>query len=266
MSLNYLSLNSVKIPGKEEVHIWMADLNISESIQQHFEKSFLSNEELAKAKSFKFDQHRLQFSASHGYLRFILAQYLNCCPSLIEYEIGEYGKPSLKNPSNPDKIRFNMSHSQNMALYAVTLDVEVGVDIEIIKDDLNIPDLIEHVFTTRENNIFKEIKEDKKTKVFYDVWTRKEAYLKATGEGFNFPLNKIEVTTYPDEEVKLLNVERNQSVNPWSLYSLELPEYSASIAIKRKKNLLRYIEMRELEHMLKISGLIPFIYHFSLGL
>jgi len=235
MSLSYHSINPIKIPDKEEVHIWMVDLNISQTIQQHFEKSFLSEEELTKAKGFKFNHHRLQFSASHGYLKLILARYLDCCPSIIEYGIKKYGKPFLKNPTTQYKIRFNMSHSQDIALYAVTLDTEVGVDIEIIKENLNILDLIEHVFTTREKSIFKEIEEDKKTKVFYDVWTRKEAYLKATGEGLNFPLNKIEVIVHQNEQVRLLNVEENQSVNPWFLYSLEMPGYSASIAIERKK-------------------------------
>lgn len=247
MALNLLNLKSpIKITDEREVHIWMIDFKSSLFAQEHFDYSILSNEEVMRAKNFKLDQHKVQFLTSHVYLRLILSRYLHCSPKTICYGVEEYGKPFLMGQNESYKIYFNMSHSEGAVLYAITLNAQIGADIELIKDNLDIYELLDNVFTAHEKSLFKNINAEKKYKVFYNVWTRKEAYLKAIGTGLNFPLNKLEVSVLPDAPAKLISVNGDEKFAiPWFLYSLDLTKYSAAIAIKREKNIIRFMSHLE---------------------
>jgi 4'-phosphopantetheinyl transferase len=223
----------------KEIHIWSANLKTDEPLSHYFKHHILSKEELSRAESFKFDHHKLDFIASHGYLRMILSQYLKCPPGMIEYDVGKYGKPFLKNQSFQHKIHFNMSHSQDMAVYAVALDVAIGVDIEKIEYETNIVDLINHVFTSQEIKVFMATEDALKHQVFYEIWTRKEAILKTTGEGLNFPLTELEVLAPPNELFKIFNIG--------SLYSLDfIPGYAVAVASMQKKNTLHYFDVSKI--------------------
>lgn len=232
------------IINDNEIHIWTANLKINGSLNKYFSRALLSEEELVKAESFKFDKDKSYFMASHTHLRLILGKYLGISPTLIVYGVEEYGKPFLDEQINRYNIRFNISRSHEVAMYALTLNTEIGVDIENINVQLDIEQLIEHVLTLQEIKIFRKIEKENTHKVFYDVWTCKEAILKLTGEGLSFPLNELEVLIYDKHEsFKISHIINHQSSSFWS-YSLNCPPtYAATIASTRKDNTLRYCDV-----------------------
>lgn len=210
-------------PTHDEIHLWLIDLNPSVSRDPYVE-DLLSDEERHKAQCFKFTQHRQHFVTSHGYLRLILSRYLNCAPPDVAYVSGKRGKPYLLNQDN--HLFFNMSHTEGKALYAITLGAEIGVDIEKIHETLAISELIEQVFTPQEKSYFEKCSDNQKRKFFYDIWTQKEAYLKATGDGLTIPLNTLDISRHK---------------HAWASYKLDISGYAAAIAVGREQNTLRYM-------------------------
>ncbi len=161
-----------------EVHIYRFELT-SENIVP----GILSEDEVNYGQRLIRQEHRVRFWQARIHLRFILASYLNRPPEDIQFQIGVHGKMYLIN--NPMGLQFNVSHSKEWALYAITLDHEVGVDIEWIDSKLEVTPLVERFFTTKEKQIILELPETHRVAAFYHYWTRKEAYLKALGIGLS---------------------------------------------------------------------------------
>lgn len=165
-------------PG--EIHIWRVDLTHWDT-QAHFILNTLSEEELSRGQRFVQERHRRRFYTAKAFLRHILANYLRVVPLSLRFEEGEYGKPSLagKNCS----LHFNMTHSEDLALYAFSAETAIGIDTEYLNKTLEIEPLIKRCFSQEEANALMELPLALKQVAFYDLWTRKEAYLKAWGWG-----------------------------------------------------------------------------------
>jgi 4'-phosphopantetheinyl transferase len=133
-------------------------------------------------------------------------------------------------------LRFNLSHSQDLALYAVTSNREVGVDLEYIQRDFDTRQIAERFFSTREIAALHALPANLQTESFFRCWTRKEAYVKARGEGLSLPLEQFDVSLSPDDPAALLNVAGNPAeVSRWSLRELTpAPGYMAAIAVEGK--------------------------------
>lgn len=155
--------------GQFDVHIWQVNLDaISVS------EDWLSSDERSRADRFKFDHLRQRFIAGRGFLRSLLARYLHTNPEMIEFQYASQGKPFLKNSA----IQFNLAHSEHLALYAVTLDRAVGIDIERRRTVDQLEKLVQRFFRPSEARTIEAEPE-----LFFQYWTCKEAFLKATGTG-----------------------------------------------------------------------------------
>jgi len=151
---------------------------------------------------------------------------------LLRY--GPKGKPEVAGDSSRRRLRFNVSHSHGLALYAVTYDLEIGVDVERIRLDLDSEKIPERFFSPREAAALRELPAEVRQEAFYTCWTRKEAHLKAIGKGITLRLDQFEVSLTPGEPAALLSIHGDpKGASHWSLKALDLgPGYAGAIAVK----------------------------------
>ena len=213
----------------EEVHVWRTRLEQPLELQESYLRT-LAEDERVRANRFHFDQHRRHFVVARGFLRALLARYLDTTPEAVRFAYGPYGKPVLEGESS---LRFNASHSGDWAVYAFVQDHEVGIDVEEIKEDFGTEGIAERFFSTGEVQTLNALPEAEKPAAFFRCWTRKEAYIKAIGSGLSHPLDSFDVTLAPGEPAALLRSEREPvSLARWSLFNLDVAEgYAAALAV-----------------------------------
>lgn len=214
-----------------EVHVWLAQLYLRRDELASL-RSTLSPDELSRAANFRFDEHRERFVAAHGILRDILGRYIRANPQDIEFDYSSYGKPSLKNSSAETLIRFNLSHSGNLALIAVASGFEVGVDLEQIKPERATFEITERYFARGEAEALRALPLSQQCSAFFQCWARKEAYIKALGGGLQIPLDSFEVSIAPDQPAALLK----GAAEKWSLRSLDLGAGYAGAVVAECQN------------------------------
>ncbi|HET6514240.1 MAG TPA: 4'-phosphopantetheinyl transferase superfamily protein [Thermodesulfovibrionales bacterium] len=194
----------------------------------------LSADELSRAGRFHFQTDRDHFIAARGLLRSILGMYLKRDPSHLTFCFGPNGKPSIKERTNAKALRFNASHSEGLALFAVALDREVGVDIEYIRPDLSVCDLVAQACSRGEAESLNLLPEHSRLEALYTLWTRKEAYLKAQGTGLTNNLTDIEVIGSPGDLAETIEIRDTQRGTSWILKDLDVaPGFAATLAIER---------------------------------
>jgi 4'-phosphopantetheinyl transferase len=183
---------------------------------------------------FRFDVDRNRFIAGRGLLRSILSQYLNTKPGGLEFVYGANGKPSLSDKTADPGIRFNLAHSENLALMAVVRGRDLGVDVERIRPIPDVEQLVARFFSPGENAAFRALPEDQRLVAFFNLWTRKEAWLKATGEGISQSLRLVEVSFLPGEPARLINIEGIQDeAARWHLLDLKpAVDFAAALACR----------------------------------
>ncbi len=215
------------------VHVWRASLHVSTPELRAFEDT-LAVDERARAERFYFQKHREHFIAGRGLLRNILSRYLDREPDRLRFCYNAYGKPSLTEETGAEGLCFNLSHSHEMALYAVTHGREIGVDIEYFRPNVETEKLAERFFSPREAAVLRALPEQLRKEGFFNCWTRKEAYIKAEGQGMSIPLSTFDVSLMPGEPAALLHTESHpQETSRWSLQALHPePSYAAALAVK----------------------------------
>ena len=162
-----------------EVHLWKANLDTPAMVEQC--RAVLSPDELVRAARFHFKEDAEQFIAARGAVRMILARYLCEDPENLVFRVGNHGKPFVFHPFMD--IRFNVSHSRDLAIIAVSRGREVGVDVEWIQHDMTFEPIAEHYFEPHENWDLRTAPKSERVSRFFDLWTQKEARLKAEGVG-----------------------------------------------------------------------------------
>ncbi len=220
--------------GRDEVHVWRARLDQQTPSQI---QSFLHNlaaDEQARAEKFYFERDRERFIVARGVLRAILGSYLNRAPECLSFSYSSHGKPALAEESGRDAIRFSVSHSRGVALYAVTSGREVGIDLEHIRFDLAVAEIVERFFSQREVATLRTLPTEVQRQAFFNCWTRKEAYIKARGEGLSLPLDQFDVSLVPGEPAAILDTQRDPSeASRWSLQELTAAVgYVAALAVE----------------------------------
>lgn len=231
-----------------EAHVWRARLECDKATLAELSK-LLSADELERARRFHFPKDCNHYVAARGALRDILSRYVGVEPARLRFSYDQYGKPSLQGEPNDAPLRsvgdaplrFNVSHSQGVALYALTRGREVGVDIEFVREDFAGFDIAERFFSTREVSALRALPAEARTAAFFDCWTRKEAYIKARGEGLSHPLHSFAVSLAPGERAALLWTEGDsQEAARWSLIELFPGEsYRAALAVEGEMPTLR---------------------------
>ncbi|MFM7885615.1 MAG: 4'-phosphopantetheinyl transferase family protein [Pseudanabaena sp.] len=178
--------------------LYQARLDISEIECDRLWKLLAEDERLRMAR-FKRENLRRNFVAARGNLRIILAQWLGCKPKEIVFGYSDRGKPYLQNsPSINQNIHFNLAHSQDLAIYAVSSDREVGIDLEYINPHCDIEGIAQRYFSPSEYKLIKEFGDRDPSlavQAFYQAWTLKEAYGKATGQGIANILEGLDVSS-----------------------------------------------------------------------
>ena len=220
------------LPG-DEVHVWRARLDAPpERVRRLL--GVLAPDERGRAGRFHFRRDEDRFIVARGLLRGILGGYLNSAPERLHFEYGARGKPSLASEHNPEGLRFNVSHSGGVALYAVTRGREVGVDVERVSARVSCEEIAGHFFSPREVARLRALPPSLREAAFFECWTRKEAYIKARGEGLSLPLDGFDVSLAPGEPAALLaNRLDPGEVSRWSLRELRpWPGFAAAVAVE----------------------------------
>jgi 4'-phosphopantetheinyl transferase len=213
----------------QQVHVWHAQLDVGPTIAAKLE-ALLTGDERGRARGFKFDRDRHRFVAARGMLRAILGGWLGRDPHALQFAAGDHGKPYLSD----DAVFFNAAHSENHALIVLADRSPVGVDIEVVRDLPDALDIADRFFTPREADTLRGLPAPQRRIAFFQCWTRKEAYVKALGEGLLRPLDSFGVTTTADGTFGLqLASDQDQVLTEWSLHDLsELPAYVAALAVQ----------------------------------
>jgi 4'-phosphopantetheinyl transferase len=233
-----------------EVHVGLVNLATTSRDKFSALRGTLSTDELDRERCFHSIHHAATFVEARGYLREILSYYVNSEPSQLAFDYTKYGKPLLKQGNDTiPRIEFNLSHSRKVAMYAIGRVEAIGIDVESV-EDLPFEMLANDHFCPKEIEQFSELHAQDKLKGFYCYWTRKEAYLKATGFGFAKTLNTFSVTLSPHSPPELLSDSAVSSteLDTWKLLHLEpCIGYVGAVAVKSQNPSFRHFSITQEE-------------------
>jgi 4'-phosphopantetheinyl transferase len=217
-------MQPTRLTAPDGIELWLVEGPGTEAERSAL-YGLLSPDERARASGFKVEDARNSFIVSRGYLRTILGDALPATPDSIRFGEGEHGKPFLDGSHADRDIEFNVSHSGDLFLYAVSQGRTVGVDIERKKDGLSADAIAQRYFAPEEARLLLELAPEQRLPSFYRCWTRKEAYLKAKGTGLTTKLQAFEVTFLPDVPPALLHTEVDgEDPSDWQVFELSVPD------------------------------------------
>lgn len=207
------------------VHVWRAPLNVGANRLGVLEP-LLASDERDRAARYRSSHDRHQFIAARGQLRLILSRYLGGEPEAITFRYGAQGKPEVA------ALQFNVSHAGELALFAVARSRRVGIDVEKIRALPDADRLVDRFFSDHEAAVYRALPVEDRREAFVTCWTRKEAFVKALGEGLSYPLDAFDVSVRPDQPASLLALRGDPSATAqWRLQALPIAEgYTATIA------------------------------------
>lgn len=213
------------------VHIWGWELTATPAqLENH--KQLLTPKEKERLERFYFEKHQHQFAVAHGMLHSVLSRYLHIEPALICFDYQSHGKPELTSKQNPHRLQFNLSHSGDIALLAVTKEIPIGIDVEQIKPRHHL-ELAKNIMSKTEYEEFSVLKDEEKEDLFFHVWTQKEAVIKALGQGLSFSLSRFSVSIRPPAQ--LVSLDGAPYPKEWTLQDLVMPKgYKATFACCQK--------------------------------
>ena len=187
-----------------------------------------------RAGRFVFERDRRHFAVTRGVLRAVLGRYLRVAPSAIDFVYNSHGKPALRDGSADCDLRFNVSHSAELALIAVTHGRAVGVDVEWVQEKFAIEEVAASFFSPAEVAALRALPAARRCTGFFNCWTRKEAYVKARGRGLSLPLHSFNVSLAPGEPAAILATADDSAESlRWSLREITPgPGYVAALAVK----------------------------------
>ena len=221
-----------------EIHVWR--LELEQPVERFIE--LLDADELSRANRFHFEKDRKHFAVARGSLRLLLGRYLDRDPKQLQFTYGPFGKPALPGLGSP---RFNMSHSHGIALYALTEASDIGVDVEYVRADFTSDDIARRFFSPFEVQSLCGLPTEERVESFFRCWTRKEAYIKATGRGLSQPLDGFDVTLGPGESAALLRTD-DGSHGRWSMANIEVgPGYAGALVVEGPVTKIRYWDANE---------------------
>lgn len=214
-----------------EVHVWQFCSATQDSGLDGQE--LLSQDERQRAARFHFSEDRERFIASRGILRTLLGTYLERESASLRFQYWDKGKPWL--PKAPD-LHFNVAHSGEIIVWAFARDRRVGIDVEEIRTDFSTQEIAERFFSSSERRALGALASSQRHRAFFQCWTRKEAFLKATGDGLSLPLDQFDVTLAPSQPAQLLQTRPDhKEAERWTMHNLDLhPNYAAALVVERQ--------------------------------
>jgi 4'-phosphopantetheinyl transferase len=209
-------------PRPDEVRVWLAHLDPGAAVVDRL-VAVLSPDERARAARFHFRRDAMRWIVARATLRDILGACLQMNPDTVGFTYGDKGKPALAAPLGRADLQFSVSHSANLAAFAVTVGAPVGVDVEQIREVEDLETIAERTFSPREYAALRGLPRELRSAGFFNCWTRKEAYIKALGEGFSYPLQRFSVSLAPGVPARLEIVDDAPAhVSAWTMASLPL--------------------------------------------
>lgn len=193
----------------------------------------LDDGERARADRFRFPAHSRRFQVAHARLRQELAAVLQVQPAGLEFDTGEHGKPRIAGPSSLCSLEFNLSHSGSLGLVGWARGRAIGVDIEFWRAVSDEAALVRRYFSASEIAAYESLASPRRTRGFFNGWTRKEAYVKAVGRGLGLPLDSFDVSL-DDDDARLLRPSAiGEDGRTWTLAALPLQEgVSAAVVLE----------------------------------
>jgi 4'-phosphopantetheinyl transferase len=212
-----------------QVELWWFSLSVDEHTLASL-IALLSPTEMARANRFRFDHHRRRYQIAHGVLRILLANHLHCSPAAIAFTYSERGKPAIADHCQPQGLQFNLSHSEDLGIVGISRDRLIGVDVEYVREMDNLDSLVKRFFCAEEYQYFQQAPPQQQQQIFFQLWTAKEAYLKATGAGLAGGLDQVQLSLSP---LKFQSLPGNiENLKDWDLFSCELlSNYQAAITV-----------------------------------
>jgi 4'-phosphopantetheinyl transferase len=219
--------------GPGEVHVWSALLNPASAEIARFSET-LSQDEKERANRFRFEKNRNEFIISRGSLRVLLGSYLGIPAHELSFAYSRYGKPYLADSDHISRMEFNLSHSEGMVVLAFTRGRKVGVDIESVERNFDFEEIAERFFSLAEQQMLRNIPAEQRGTAFFRCWTRKEAYIKALGNGLSHPLFEFDVSIAPKQISALLATRPDPSeADKWLIRDLPVAAgYVAALAVE----------------------------------
>lgn len=216
-----------------DVHVWNVDLNLDRDRINELGQ-FLTTQESQRAAKFINPMHGDRWIVARGYLRQILSEYLDLTPAQIVFKLGAQGKPAVEGSG----IEFNLSHSHDRAVYGISANFPIGIDLEYIHP-LPAAELVDRFFSPAEQAIFHSLPVDSQQAAFFHAWTQKEAYLKACGTGLSTPLDRIEVSIDPTTPAAIISAP---IAGIWQIQKLEIaPDYASAIVVGGEWERIEYM-------------------------
>ncbi len=216
-------------PGSGVVHLWQRRLDSSGAeLSACYER--LSIEEQERARRFRVERPRNEFVLTRGTLRSLLAQYLGGTPQEVRFRYAGNGKPTLEGESG---LSFNVSHTNGLALMAFVKQREIGVDVENVGREVEAARLAERFFSEHERQAMRRLEGDELQAAFFRCWTRKEAYIKATGDGLSLPLHQFDVSIAQGNHDALLATRPDAAeAQRWTICDIPMGTgYAAALAV-----------------------------------
>jgi 4'-phosphopantetheinyl transferase len=201
-----------------QLHIWYIPFN-----KNLVDYDILSSDELLRASEYKFNLHKYHFLVYRCALRKILSYYHDLHPKQLIFRYSSHGKPYV--PNNPLSIQFNFSHSSGIAVLGITKYHPIGIDIELIKPLEDIKLISNQFLSELEHVSFLILPESERLESFYDIWTKKEAFIKAIGKGLSYQLNKFSVSSAPDEPPRIIEIKNSKiEAEKWLIKSFTIQD------------------------------------------
>ena len=214
--------------AERTIDLWHINLSASDLVVDTYE-GILSPDEAAKSARFRFDHLRRSYVLTHGALRLLLGHYLGIAAANVRLWTGQRGKPEVV-PHGP--VRFNLSHSGTKALIGFTRECEIGVDLERMRTIPDLFDVAARSFCAEETAELMSLSASEREVSFFRCWTRKEAYLKAVGDGLYEPLDSFRVSLLPGVSARLIHIKNSaRDAGKWTLHDIDLgPNYCGAVA------------------------------------
>lgn len=219
------------LPGYE-VHVWRASTARQTAYVASLQQT-LSPDEQAQAARFRFERDRQRYIVARGVLRSLLGGYLGLAPAAVRFVYSDQGKPALAPELSQTPLHFNLSHSGELALYAFAHSAQVGIDVELMRGNIDFEQIAQRFFSPQEQSALHTLAPAEVAEGFFRCWTRKEAYIKAKGLGLTIPLDQFTVSLLPGKPAQLLYCQYDpEETSRWSFYDLS-PDvgYAAALAV-----------------------------------
>lgn len=223
-------LNLTPLPDLDETHVyvWSGTLDLEDEALNAC-KAVLSRDELDRAARFKFDKDRNHFIAARGILRFLLGHYAALTPQAVSFVYGDKGKPELANGA--EGLVFNVSHSHGVGAWALGLDGLIGVDVEWVQRKVDLDQVGKRFFSEKEWAELANMNEKERRAGFFRCWTRKEAFVKALGDGISFSLKAFDVSVGPVAQIT--RIEGDHDPAKWTMQAFDPgQDYTGTLAFE----------------------------------